>query len=58
MVSVQCMAIAVAIQTTWGSLDDNLRAFVPHRFVAFGTVFFLVTGIIGRLLKQKPPEKS
>lgn len=55
-VSMQSMSIAIAIQATWALLSDDMRLLVPHKMVAWGTVAFLVTGIIGRLVKQDKPN--
>ena len=54
--SIQMMALAAAIQTAWASLDDQTKAALPGKLVAYTTIGLLVLGIGGRLLKQKKPD--
>ena len=51
--SVQAMSLALAVQATWLSLPDDLRAQVPLWVTAGVTAFLLVTGLIGRLFQQR-----
>lgn len=50
--SVQAMAIAAAIQATWPSIPDDLKATLPHNLVHFVSIVLLVAGIVGRLVDQ------
>jgi hypothetical protein len=52
--SVQCMALALALQGTWELMPDDLRSGIPPRAVTIITLALLVLGIFGRLLKQEP----
>ncbi len=47
--SVNCMAGAMIIQTTWISIPDDLREAMPHNIVHIFTILLLVMGIVGRL---------
>ncbi len=47
--SVNCMASAAIIQTTWISIPDDLRETMPHNIVHIITILLLVLGIGGRL---------
>ncbi|ALN64570.1 putative membrane protein [Lysobacter antibioticus] len=51
--SVQAMSLALAVQATWLSLPDDLRAQVPLWVAASVTAFLLITGLIGRLFQQR-----
>ena len=63
-ISVQCMAVAVALQGVWATLGDDMKADLPgwaHKAVAWVTVTFLVAGIGGRVTKQnlkKPDDQA
>ncbi len=50
--SVNCMALAAAIQGTWMSLSDDLREELPRNIIHVATIAILVAGIGGRLIKQ------
>lgn len=51
-ISINCMALAAVIQTTWLSLPDDLREMAPKNIVHWITITLLVLGIAGRLIKQ------
>jgi hypothetical protein len=51
-ISVNCMAGAIAIQTTWAAIPDDLRASIPHGVVTVVTIAMLIAGIGGRIIKQ------
>jgi hypothetical protein len=53
--SVQCMALALALQGAWEILPEELKSGVPPRAVTFITLSLLVLGILGRLVKQEKP---
>lgn len=50
--SVQAMAIAAAIQATWPSIPEDLKATLPHHLVNIVSVVLLVAGIVGRMVDQ------
>jgi hypothetical protein len=50
--SMQAMALAAAIQATWPSIPDDLKATLPHHLVNVVSVVLLVAGIIGRMVDQ------
>lgn len=51
--SVNCMLIAATIQGVWASLPEDMRASIPTGIVSGITIFVLVLGVIGRLVKQE-----
>jgi len=51
--SMQFMAAAVAIQTAWLSLPDELKASIPPKAVSAITIGLLILGMLGRLKKQE-----
>lgn len=53
MVSVQCMALAGAVQTTWELIPPELKANIPPKYVYAITMGLLAFGIVGRLVKQE-----
>jgi hypothetical protein len=55
-ISVQAMAAAVAVQATWATLPDDMKAGIPPQLVQWLTLALLVLGIVGRLVKQTPAE--
>ncbi len=58
MVSVQCMALAGAVQTTWELIPPELKLAVPPKYVYAVTMTLLVVGILGRLVKQKTTDSK
>lgn len=52
MLSMQAMAAAGALQLTWASLSDDMKASIPHEWVTYATVALLVVGMAGRLVDQ------
>ncbi len=51
-ISVQAMAVSVAIQAAWMNLPPDMQARIPEAWVDIGTMAVLVLGIIGRLVDQ------
>lgn len=51
-ISVQCMALALALQGAWEVLPDEMKTGIPPRAVTLITLGLLVLGIVGRLVKQ------
>ena len=60
MLSVQAMALAVAIQGVWPTIPDDLKASLPPYLVHWVSIALLVAGIVGRLVSQdsttEPPK--
>lgn len=56
--SVNMMLIAATIQGVWASLSDDMRASVPQGTVSGITIFVLVMGVAGRLIKQERRKKK
>jgi hypothetical protein len=54
--SVNCMAVAGAIQCTWLAIPDDMRSSVPPALVHWLTLTLLIAGIAGRLIRQDKPE--
>lgn len=54
--SVNCMALATAIQGAWMSLDDDMRSQLPKDAIHLATIAILIAGITGRLVRQSPPS--
>ncbi len=52
MISVQAMALALAIQATWTSLPPDLLASLPPHLGHYVTVALLALGIVGRIVVQ------
>jgi hypothetical protein len=51
-ISVQAMALALAIQTIWPMIPDDMKASLPPQVVHAVTIALLVAGIAGRLYRQ------
>ena len=54
--SMQCMAAAGAIQSTWMLLPDDMKSVVPPQLVSYATIAILALGGIGRLVSQTPKQ--
>ena len=54
--SVNCMALAAAIQGTFMSLSDDMKAALHHNLFHIATIIVLVAGIGGRLVTKTLPE--
>lgn len=52
MLSVQSMSAAIAIQTAWVGLPDDMKASIPPQYVHYITMALLAFGVVGRLVKQ------
>lgn len=50
--SMQAMTLAGALQGTWVTLPEELKAQVPTNLVHYITLALVISGIIGRLVKQ------
>lgn len=50
--SVQAMGLAAAIQATWPSIPDDLKASLPHNVVHWVSLVLLTAGILGRMIDQ------
>lgn len=51
-ISMQAMTLAGAIQGAWMMVPDDMKVTVPKNIVHWATIVLLVTGVIGRLVKQ------
>lgn len=58
MLSVQCMALGVAIQGAYTSLPTEMVAVIPPAIIHFTTLTLFALGIIGRLVKQKKVRET
>lgn len=52
--SVKCMALAAALQSTWLFVPDDMKTSVPAGLVGKVTLGLLLLGLLGRLLQQEP----
>jgi hypothetical protein len=55
-ISMQAMAIALALQGAWMAVPEDLRANLPSWLITAVTIVLLVLGMIGRLLTQQPRQ--
>ncbi len=53
MISVQCMTIATAMLSAWGSMPDKFQQAIPVKWVIIIAAGLLITGTVGRLVQQK-----
>lgn len=51
-ISVNCMWLSIAIQTSWVYLPDDLRTSFPQPLVTSLSVTLLLIGIVGRFIDQ------
>jgi hypothetical protein len=54
-ISVQSMALGLAIQGAWEVIPSDLKAGFSEKHVRWTAMVLLVIGIIGRLVKQEKP---
>lgn len=52
-ISVQAMAVGLAIQGAWEMVPDDMKAGFSDKHVRWAAMTLLVVGIAGRLVKQK-----
>jgi hypothetical protein len=52
MFSVQMMLAAGTLQAIWTQYGDQLRPYLPAKWVSAITLILLLLGIFGRLVKQ------
>ena len=50
--SVNCMALAAAVQGAWLYIPNDMKASIPQKLVSGVTIALLVLGVIGRLTKK------
>jgi hypothetical protein len=53
LISLRAMSVALAVQATWLSLPVDLRVHIPDRATAALTAVLLITGLVGRLIRQE-----
>ncbi|WP_041863548.1 DUF7940 domain-containing protein [Bordetella petrii] len=51
-ISVNCIAVVVAVQGAWMAMPDDLKAGIPSSWVSGVSVATLVLGALGRFIKQ------
>jgi len=52
-ISVNCIAVVVAVQGAWMAMPDDLKAGIPSAWVSGVSVAMLVLGAVGRFIKQE-----
>lgn len=52
MFSIQMMGASVAVQSAYAGLDDSIKQFIPPKIMLGVSIFLLLLGIVGRLIKQ------
>jgi hypothetical protein len=57
-ISMWCMGIALTAQTAWETMPASLKDGLPEATGWYVTTASLVVGMIGRLVQQKPAEKT
>ena len=50
--SVNCMALAAAVQGAWLYIPDDMKVSIPQKMVSGVTIALLVLGVVGRLTKK------
>lgn len=56
--SMQAMALNVGFLATWAMLPTEFKEAMPSWFMPAVAIGLLLTGMIGRLMQQKPSEKN
>jgi hypothetical protein len=51
------MAFVTILLAAWGSVPDDLKQYLPHRYVTAMAIGVLLLGIAGRLVVQQPAGK-
>ena len=51
--SVQCLALAGAINGAWVAIPADMQASIPQEWITYATVALMVLGTIGRVVDQK-----
>lgn len=52
--SVNCMALVVAIQLTWVNMPPDLKSALPDGLVNYVSIGLLVLGVFGRVTTKAP----
>ena len=50
--SVNCMALAAAVQGAWLYVPDDMKSSIPPKLVSGITIILLVMGVVGRLTRK------
>lgn len=53
-VSVNCMALTLAIDGSWLAIPQDMRDHLPNHIASLITVALMALGILGRFVKQTP----
>lgn len=56
--SVNCMAIAAALQGAWMYLPEDLKIYAPPQLIVPCTIGMLLLGIFGRIVQQPVKVKK
>ncbi len=56
--SMRAMALNTAFLVVWATLPDDLKSALPSWLIPAMAIFVLCVGMVGRILKQSPPEKG
>lgn len=56
--SMQAMGLNVAFLATWAVMPDEIKTAMPSWLMPVVAIALLLTGMIGRLVQQTPPEKQ
>lgn len=52
MLSMQAMTGALAVQSAWGMVPEDMKGSIPPNVVMYLTMGLVALGIVGRLVKQ------
>lgn len=50
--SVNCMALALVIQSAWAGMPEDMKSAIPSDWVSAVSITAMALGILGRLIKQ------
>lgn len=56
--SVNCMALAAAIQGAWLYVPDDMKSSIPPKLVSGVTIALLALGVFGRLTRKVESPKQ
>lgn len=50
--SINCMALAAAVQGAWLYIPEDMRQSIPNKYITGVTFALMVLGVLGRLVRQ------
>lgn len=50
--SVQCLALAGAINGAWAAIPAEMQATIPQDWITYATIALMVLGTLGRVVDQ------